>query len=228
MVGLAKRLGLASQKRPGALRVKNGEHRGRSTAWSGHVMRGGKHFAEFEITNDEQSLIYLGVIRPVSLANEINLKHDWKLSVDPVNITGERHGSAMFISEKLRSQKTAKWGDSNIHCCAYSCGDEYHGLYSWTDWTTRDTHLVPWEGREGLEGKGSIELLLDLDEGTLSVYKNGRHLGVMGEGLEGEYCWFVTFNSACKIRMSKGREFSHIRTIGQINWLDQLEVSRKE
>jgi hypothetical protein len=34
-------------------------------------------------------------------------------------------------------------------------------------------------------------LLLDLDKGTLSVYKNGRLLGVMKHGLDGEYCWAV-------------------------------------
>ena len=51
--------------------------------------------------------------------------------------------------------------------------------------------------------EGSIGLMLDLGEGTLSVYKNGRRLGVMGEGLDGEYCWFVSVLAACKIRMSK-------------------------
>ena len=38
----------------------------------------------------------------------------------------------------------------------------------------------------------SIGMLLDLDEGTLSVYKNGRKLGVMKRGLAGPYCWAVS------------------------------------
>ena len=62
-----------------------------------------------------------------------------------------------------------------------------------------------WQGHEGLEESGTIGLLLDLNEGNLSVFKNGRRLGVMKDGLNGEYCWFVTARSACMISMSKGR-----------------------
>ena len=55
-----------------------------------------------------------------------------------------------------------------------------------------------------VKGCGTIGLLLDLDEGTLSVFKNGRRLGVMKDGLGGEYVWFVSVFSACLISMSKG------------------------
>ena len=37
-----------------------------------------------------------------------------------------------------------------------------------------------------------IGLLLDLDQGTMTVYKNDERLGVMATGLSGEYCWAVT------------------------------------
>ena len=36
-----------------------------------------------------------------------------------------------------------------------------------------------------------ISLLIDLDAGTLSVFKNGRRLGIMKSGLSGEYCWML-------------------------------------
>ena len=52
-----------------------------------------------------------------------------------------------------------------------------------------------WEGAEGAEEGDTIGLLLDLDEGTLSVYKNGRKLGVMASGLTGVYCWAVSMGS---------------------------------
>jgi len=38
---------------------------------------------------------------------------------------------------------------------------------------------------------GELGLLLDLDEGTLSVYKNGVRLGTMMSGLSGEYVWVM-------------------------------------
>jgi len=47
-------------------------------------------------------------------------------------------------------------------------------------------------------------LLLDLDEGTICVFKNGRRLGVMKDGLGGEYVCFVSVFSSCTISMSKG------------------------
>ena len=37
-----------------------------------------------------------------------------------------------------------------------------------------------------------IGLLLDLDEGSIAVYLNGVRLGVMDDGLSGEYCWAVS------------------------------------
>eukprot|EP01046_Picozoa_sp_COSAG06_P012757 COSAG06_NODE_759_length_12508_cov_9.809171_2_plen_55_part_00 len=35
-------------------------------------------------------------------------------------------------------------------------------------------------------------MLLDLDQGTMTVYKNNERLGVMATGLSGEYSWAVT------------------------------------
>ncbi|EJK61734.1 hypothetical protein THAOC_17725 [Thalassiosira oceanica] len=173
-----------------------------STAVSGHVMRGGRHFVEFTITNNSDlypPCVDLGVIRPVSLTNDIDLVADWRGSVDPVFFSS-RYKPA--VSGKLRSQRTAKWGDSNIHCCSYY---SYNGRCRGTDWDTKVTYSE-WHGCESLDGSGTIGLLLDLDEGTLSVFKNNRRLGMMKEGgLSGEYCWFVSVNSSCAVSMSKSR-----------------------
>ena len=38
----------------------------------------------------------------------------------------------------------------------------------------------------------TIVILLDLDNGTLAVDCNGKHLGEMISGLSGEYCWYTT------------------------------------
>ena len=175
-----------------------------STAMSGHVMRGGRHVVEFAITNHEQwtQFIFLGVIRPVSLTNGIDLR-DWD------GCSGRRVTPAMISShykpaaaEKLRSQRTAKWGDSNVHCCAYLCEN---GQCDWTDWDNARRQNLNWQGNEGLGSSGAVGLLLDLDEGTLSVFKDGRRLGVMKDGLDGEYCWFVTAYSGCEVSILKGK-----------------------
>ena len=194
--------GFGPQENPASVTRKgNGSGSITLTAMSGHTMRGGRHFVEFTLTKNEgEPLIDLGVIRPVSLTNGIDVKADWRGSVYPVKVSA-RHKPA--VAEKLRSQRTAKWGGSNVHYCAYYC---YNGYCFWTDWNN-DYNSSDWQGHEGLAGSGTVGLLLDLNEGTLSVFKNGRRLGVMKDGLGGEYVWFVTARSprsACTISMSRG------------------------
>jgi hypothetical protein len=60
-------------------------------------------------------------------------------------------------------------------------------------WDVEGGEDAPWEdghcssGREG----DRIGMLLDLDQGSMAVYKNDERLGVMATGLSGEYCWAV-------------------------------------
>jgi hypothetical protein len=50
-----------------------------------------------------------------------------------------------------------------------------------------------WEGMQGAQKEGErIGMLLDLDQGSMTVYKNDERLGVMATGLSGEYCWAVS------------------------------------
>ena len=60
-----------------------------------------------------------------------------------------------------------------------------------TNWEVEEEGLV-WEGRERCRASDTIGMLLDLDEGTLTVYKNNRRLGVMKDGISGSYCWYTT------------------------------------
>ena len=47
-----------------------------------------------------------------------------------------------------------------------------------------------WEGRQGARQGDRIGMLLDLDQGSMSIWKNGERLGVMqAEGLRGPLCW---------------------------------------
>ena len=49
-----------------------------------------------------------------------------------------------------------------------------------------------WEGmQQAYEDGDRIGMLLDLDQGTMTVYKNDERLGVMATGLSGEYSWAV-------------------------------------
>ena len=48
-----------------------------------------------------------------------------------------------------------------------------------------------WEGMQDARKQGDrIGILLDLDQGSMTIWKNGEQLGVMvAEGLSGEYSW---------------------------------------
>ncbi|EJK77959.1 hypothetical protein THAOC_00171 [Thalassiosira oceanica] len=191
--------GFSHQKHPAS--VTCATYEGWSTAVSGHVMRGGRHFVGFEVKKERDELlpyINLGVIRTVSLTDGIDVKADWRGEVNPV-IVPSRY--TLAVAEKLRSQRTSKWGESSVHCCSYYCDS---GRCLWTDWDN-EKGSFDWRGQERLSGSGTVGLLLDLDEGTLSVFKNGRRLGTMKDGLGGEYCWFVAVASPCTTSISRGR-----------------------
>ena len=50
-----------------------------------------------------------------------------------------------------------------------------------------------WEGMQNAKEQGDrIGMLLDLDQGSMTVWKNGEKLGMMqAEGLSGPLCWAV-------------------------------------
>ncbi|EJK45186.1 hypothetical protein THAOC_36210 [Thalassiosira oceanica] len=78
--------GFSPQEHPASV-TNTGRPAGWLTAVSGHAMRGGRHFVEFEINDQQSSVIHLGVIRPVSLTDGIDLEADWKGNVIPACVS---------------------------------------------------------------------------------------------------------------------------------------------
>ena len=67
---------------------------------------------------------------------------------------------------------------------------------NWTD-DQGSLFMHNWEGMEDIHGEVSYKIgfVLNLDAGTLDVYKSGRRLGTAKTGLFGEYCWVVALSS---------------------------------
>ena len=60
---------------------------------------------------------------------------------------------------------------------------------------------------DGTVDLGTIGLLLDLNIGTLTVFKNGNWLGVMATGLKGEFCWAIQmYNKGDSVRIEPAPE----------------------
>ena len=53
-------------------------------------------------------------------------------------------------------------------------------------------------------------MLLDLGEGTLSVYQNGRRVGTLKDGLAGEYCWIAGFECGGDVSIQRGYEVGRV------------------
>ena len=71
-------------------------------------------------------------------------------------------------------------------------------------YATGSGHCYPgyrdWEGMQrAMEEGDRVGLLLDLDQGTMTVYKNDERLGVMATGLSGEYSWAVSLWRSARI-----------------------------
>ena len=75
------------------------------------------------------------------------------------------HLSRDFIAERTEKREV-----SYVNCCAYNCGD---GKCFWSNWTD-DNYYGRWGWQEQLNKGGTIRMVLDLDEGILTIHKDGR------------------------------------------------------
>ena len=95
--------------------------------------------------------------------------------------------------------------NSNVNCCLYYA---YSGRCHTSRLTAYSDNYDDWVGSESLSFGDEVGMLLDLDEGTLTVYKNGRRLGVMKKGLAGPYCWVATLFNGSQVTMKRGTSVS--------------------
>ena len=58
---------------------------------------------------------------------------------------------------------------------------------------------------EEMQETGEIAMLLDYVAGTLTIYKNNRRLGIVQEGLTGEYSWMVSLGCDASIGTERGQ-----------------------
>ena len=104
----------------------------------------------------------------------------------------------------IRPGKELNWSYQPLRCGHfYNSVDGRHFLsYD----STHTPGSSAWTGMQPTKKqRDRIGLLLDLEEGTLTVYKNDQRLGVMASGLWGEYCW------AAGLRQQYGQMGSSIR-----------------
>ena len=83
---------------------------------------------------------------------------------------------------------------SSTVCCTYDTMNGECISRDYSEYGDNDVdYYDDWDGVESIEGESGavIGLLLDLDNGTLTVFKNGKRLGVMTDRLAGNFCWMA-------------------------------------
>jgi len=148
-----------------------------STAISNLIMKAGKHFVSF---TSSKSFI-AGVMRPGELDSGA-------YDINP--------NQSRFFNQHYSQSKESLIHNTNnsIHSCTYYSYNDTSFSSNWIEDEdavgngTRETWSESFSSDMGCE----LGLLLDLDEGTLTVYKNGQRLGVVCRGLTGHYCWVLS------------------------------------
>ena len=164
----------------------DGWHGSWATAFSNNIMRAGKHYASFQLCSII-NFCFVGVMRP-GQANQ-----------DAIGIPFY----AKFYNNFSRNTRQEE-RHNNIQCCMYVTHTGDYAIGSWEDRREYTHRIDKWEEMETMSSRDEVGMLLDLDEGTFSVYKNDRKLGVMKKGLAGCYCWVASLHSGMKVTMRRG------------------------
>ncbi len=158
---------------------------------SDYVMTSGRHYAKFTVTSERYGedmfryfYCHLGIMRPIH--SHFRPWPAWS------PLYGQLLSRSILGESFAEHYKTDAWGEGDVHCCLYY---DFEGTCEWSNWdsTLEGIHEdLRWDGMLGSYLRHDTReygLLLDLDVGTLSMYKDDRCLGVMMRGLTGEYCW---------------------------------------
>ena len=152
-----------------------------------HIMRAGKHLATFTSSSGFKAYQTVGVIRPLPGWKTRGL--DW-FSPD----------FSRFYEDLLR-ERTDRW-EGDVHYCRLNMNS---GHCHWSDWTGEYAKFSHWEGRDDYDRNcNALGMLLYLDDGTLSLYRNGKKLGTLKYGLAGEYCWIAGFMDRGDVSIQRG------------------------
>ena len=145
---------------------------------SNYVMESGIHYTEFQIIAGRPQI---GIARPMP-------------NLDSDRYYANRNFTFLDIWRYglLSSTIDDEWGSGNMHLCQYFCIDGAKFCTGWRREVMDAMREDEWEGREDAQAGDTIGMLLNLEEGTLTVYKNNRRLGVMKDGLSGSYCWYTS------------------------------------
>ena len=145
---------------------------GCSCAIGQQIMKSGTHHVEFTVIRE--GYIELGIIRPMegwdTINSELKTMHP-RCSPD----------YEQFCTLQHHLGRPGYEGD--VHCYLYTTPTDSFGRSNFL----RTNDVIGFSLDLGYDGAGG--------GGTLTIYKNGRCLGVQKEGLSGYYCWVASMTN---------------------------------
>ena len=166
-----------------------------SSAICSNIMRAGKHRVSFQINGDSPRFgIFCGIMRPTT-KDITSLRRCDPIGGDLSNFSLKDYDMLhynnidcclmnTYLGKGIIRKRWKKWKKSELMAM-----DDEQRMQA-----VRQNRCCPfeWEGmEESHEASFKVGLILDLDVGTLDVFKNDRRLGTMKTQLTGEYCWAV-------------------------------------
>jgi len=169
-------------------------YNGWETAISNNILRTGKHYASFKLscTSTKYSIgSFIGIMRPGQVNQNIRIRSNpfWKPFYQ--NFT-ERLDNGEYDNE------------NSVKCCVFSSHTGNCISSTWPANGLRSQIVDEWEGMEAASLGDEIGMLLDLDDNTLTAYKNGRKLGEMKRGVSGPYCWMASLYRGNRVSIQRG------------------------
>eukprot|EP01045_Picozoa_sp_COSAG04_P004560 COSAG04_NODE_200_length_20490_cov_33.582021_1_plen_3559_part_10 len=110
---------------------------------------------------------------------------------------GGRHSAKFTLSDDVKAS-TCVFGviglgfDVEGADRPFNVTGEHEGCFYFPDKGSLYPGGTDWDGMQTARAGDTIEMVLDLEEGSMTVHKNDKRLGVMQKGgLTGAYCWAV-------------------------------------
>ena len=152
----------------------------------------------FTVTKGGRELCALiGLVRPLPWAT---IKETIKYNCVLVHVRDDSRDLSVYAHDarllRNTTMSSVRSDGCDVHCCAYSLS---RGGYLSTNWDDKYIARRDGPGMEDMQESGEIALLLDYDTGRLTLYKNNHLLGVVQDGLAGEYSWMVSLGCIASI-----------------------------
>lgn len=176
------------------------------TIISNDVMKSGKHYFSLPLWHRKGwTMVDMGVMRPIQHGiseMEEELGDVFTSQLMPLLAKRPLYGNRELITNFFNPRRQDTW-KGTVDCCSYNTNSQVRHFSDWGlvasgggyegernlttsfDWVSS---LIPYCTSMHND---TIGLLLDLDEGTLSIFSNGYFRGVIKDGLDGHYSWML-------------------------------------